>query len=484
MNTISLKKISIVDLDTDAVVNAANEGLRAGGGVCGAIFRSAGHDRLQAACDRIGHCDTGSAVITPGFMLKAKYVIHAVGPVWQGGGHGEPELLYSAYFRSLELAAGSGCRSIGFPLISAGIYGYPVKEAWSRALKACGDFLDQHPEAGMDIVFAVLSDEILKAGRKALLGSDLSRCKIADRDDWKTQSMPDEHAAFILRRPIPPGQMAILRRGHIPRAMEDKWFWYMEGDTLYAHRSWTGICIYRVDFRPDGGHTVTVNRDPGQYRCDSMEKDAHRLSDLLDWWTQSPYDHYSEWIAETVDMLKLNGKIPDRLTISGRQVDAFFFHRPEEPNGYLSNWYKSPFELDGVRFSSAEQYIMYRKCLIFGDDASAGAVLASEDPAEQQAIGRRAAGYIDKVWAGMRPQAAFRGLYAKFSQNDDLKKRLLDTGDAWLVECAHSDTVWACGIRLDDEARFDAENWRGQNLLGSTLMQVREALKNGSGPCE
>ncbi len=77
MNTISIKKISIVDLDTDAIVNAANEGLRAGGGVCGAIFRSAGHDRLQAACDRIGHCDTGSAVITPGFMLKAKYVIHA-----------------------------------------------------------------------------------------------------------------------------------------------------------------------------------------------------------------------------------------------------------------------------------------------------------------------------------------------------------------------------------------------------------------------
>ncbi|MBQ7184903.1 MAG: NADAR family protein [Clostridia bacterium] len=183
-------------------------------------------------------------------------------------------------------------------------------------------------------------------------------------------------------------------------------------------------------------------------------------------------------------MLKLQGRIPDKLRISGRQVDAFFFHKPEEPNGYLSNWYKSPFELDGVRFSSAEQYIMYRKCVIFGDEASASAVLDTEDTAEQQAIGRKAAGYIDMVWAGMRQQTAFRGLYAKFSQNDDLKKKLLDTGDAWLVECARSDTVWACGIRLDDEARFDAENWRGQNLLGSTLMQVREALKNGSGPCE
>ncbi len=80
MNTIGIRKISITDLDTDAVVNAANEGLWAGGGVCGAIFRAAGNDRLEEACRKIGHCDTGSAVITPGFGLKAKYIIHAVGP--------------------------------------------------------------------------------------------------------------------------------------------------------------------------------------------------------------------------------------------------------------------------------------------------------------------------------------------------------------------------------------------------------------------
>ena len=81
MRTIEIRKISITDLDTDAVVNAANEGLRAGSGVCGAIFQAAGAAKLQEACDKIGHCDTGSAVITPGFNLKAKYIIHAVGPV-------------------------------------------------------------------------------------------------------------------------------------------------------------------------------------------------------------------------------------------------------------------------------------------------------------------------------------------------------------------------------------------------------------------
>ena len=168
MSTIKIKHISITDLDTDAIVNAANDGLWAGGGVCGAIFRAAGHAQLQEACDRIGHCDTGSAVITPGFNLKAKYIIHAVGPVWHGGGRHEARLLYGAYYRSLELAAENNCRSIGFPLISAGIFGYPLQGAWEVAIKACRDFLEKHPDVELDIVFAVLSNEIIKAGQKVL----------------------------------------------------------------------------------------------------------------------------------------------------------------------------------------------------------------------------------------------------------------------------------------------------------------------------
>lgn len=169
---IGIRKASITDLDTDAVVNAANEGLRAGSGVCGAIFDAAGKARLQAACDRIGHCDTGSAVITPGFGLRAKYIIHAVGPVWAGGDRGEAELLYGAYARSLELAKENGCRSVGFPLISAGIFGYPTEEAWDVALRACIDFL----AAGnrMEVVFAVLSE------RNHALGSQALR-KLADQ---------------------------------------------------------------------------------------------------------------------------------------------------------------------------------------------------------------------------------------------------------------------------------------------------------------
>lgn len=168
MNSIRIQKIGITDLDTDAIVNAANEGLWAGGGVCGAIFRAAGHAKLQAACSAIGHCNTGSAVITPGFDLKAKYIIHAVGPVWSGGNNREPQLLYGAYYKSLELAVENGCHSIGFPLIYAGIFGYPKDKAWRKAIQACNDFFKKNPDADLKIIFAVLDDSILELGQQTL----------------------------------------------------------------------------------------------------------------------------------------------------------------------------------------------------------------------------------------------------------------------------------------------------------------------------
>ena len=168
MSSIEIRKIGITQLATDAVVNAANSGLWEGGGVCGYIFRDAGSAEMTAACNKIGHCDEGSAVITPGFKLPAKYVIHAVGPRWSGGNNNEPELLYSAYMRSLILAKENGLHSIGFPLISAGIFGYPVDKAWDRAIKACRDFIDANPDYQMQIVFAVLDDRIKAVGESIL----------------------------------------------------------------------------------------------------------------------------------------------------------------------------------------------------------------------------------------------------------------------------------------------------------------------------
>lgn len=101
MSSIEIRKISITELHVDAIVNAANDGLGEGTGVCGAIFDAAGNSLLKKACDEIGHCDTGSAVITPEFNSKAKYIIHAVGPVWNGGNHNEPQMLYGSVNRSV-----------------------------------------------------------------------------------------------------------------------------------------------------------------------------------------------------------------------------------------------------------------------------------------------------------------------------------------------------------------------------------------------
>lgn len=161
MGKISIVKMGITKLNVDCIVNAANEQLMAGGGVCGAIFREAGSSELGEACRKIGHCDTGSAVITPGFGLKAKYIIHAVGPVWHGGKNNEEVLLRSCYVNAVKLAEDNGCGSIGFPLISSGIFGYPKREAWEVALRAVMECKNS-----IDVYFAVLDDDMLQLGNE------------------------------------------------------------------------------------------------------------------------------------------------------------------------------------------------------------------------------------------------------------------------------------------------------------------------------
>lgn len=130
----------ITQVHADAIVNAANTGLRPGGGVCGAIFKAAGHEQLRRACIEIGHCDEGEAVITPGFELS-KYIIHTPGPVWLDGAHGEEATLRRCYLSSLKLAVEYDCQSIAFPLISSGIFGYPFDEALRTARETILTFL-------------------------------------------------------------------------------------------------------------------------------------------------------------------------------------------------------------------------------------------------------------------------------------------------------------------------------------------------------
>jgi O-acetyl-ADP-ribose deacetylase (regulator of RNase III) len=143
--TLELVEGDITQQDTDAIVNAANAALRPGGGVDGAIHR-AGGPAIEAECRQLGGCPTGEARITTGGNLKARYVIHTVGPVYKDGGHGEPQLLASCYRESLKLASAKGLKSLSFPSISTGVYGYPMADAARVALATVKEYLTRHPE--------------------------------------------------------------------------------------------------------------------------------------------------------------------------------------------------------------------------------------------------------------------------------------------------------------------------------------------------
>ncbi len=160
-----ISRNDITKIDVDVIVNAANTALQMGGGVCGAIFRAAGPSELQAACDKLAPIKTGEAVITDGFKSKAKYIIHTAGPIYQGGNTVQEKQLYDCYYNSLKLASEKNLKSIAFPLISAGIYGYPPNKALSTALKSIHDFLGGY-DGEMTVYMIVYNDDAFSAAKK------------------------------------------------------------------------------------------------------------------------------------------------------------------------------------------------------------------------------------------------------------------------------------------------------------------------------
>ena len=170
--TLTALRADITQLDVDAIVNAANSSLLGGGGVDGAIHRAAGPE-LVAACRLLGGCKTGEAKLTPGFRLPARWVVHTVGPVWRGGLQGEPELLAACYRHSLLQAAAKGARSIAFPCISTGIYGYPLEQAARVAVATVRSSLAKPSFADIgEVLFCCFSEADLMVYQRVLADDD------------------------------------------------------------------------------------------------------------------------------------------------------------------------------------------------------------------------------------------------------------------------------------------------------------------------
>lgn len=327
LNQIEILKKGITEISADVIVNAANEWLKEGSGVCGAIFKAAGSKELTKACSKIGHCDTGKAVITPGFHSRAKYIIHTVGPIYNGKSYQQKQL-FDCYYNSLSLANSYHCTSIVFPLISTGIYSYPVKEAWKIACNAIQTFFEDHKDLEMKVIFAVLSDSIYQIG-----------INIIKKDEY-----------------------------------------------------------------------------------------------------------------------------------------LFFWHEYEE-YGYLSQWYPSSFTIEGISYSSCEQYMMAKKALLFHDLEYYSLILKEKDPSKCKAYGKLVHNFDSDVWDLNCHEIVYNANYAKFTQNIDLKKLLIETKDKILVEASPFDNIWGIGLSKEDSNCLNPLKWKGKNQLGKILMEVRSKIQ-------
>lgn len=157
-------------------------------------------------------------------------------------------------------------------------------------------------------------------------------------------------------------------------------------------------------------------------------------------------------------------------------VEFVCFHNPDDENGFLSNWTLCQFSVEGIEYSSLEQYMMAEKARCFHDELTLAKIMSTNDVALIKALGRQVANFDNQVWDGLRQLIVYEGLLAKFSQNTDFKAKLLATKQAVLVECAVNDRIWANGLSLQDPNRQEPSKWLGRNLLGYTLMQVRKKL--------
>ena len=295
------------------------------------------------------------------------------------------------------------------------------------------------------------------------------------RANWKTLPMPLERTEIDLGLSVSTEEFERLTRGHIPQVMEDHWFMYFDGDALCFHRSWTGICIYKVHVAHDKAgdgyvlSSVTTNRDRSQYAQTNDESDRLLVCILVGQVLEK--DVESLWEAYHASEASGSG------VVQKDKPMAIGFWKEGEAFGCLSNWYPKGFELFGKKFATSEHWIMWQKARVMGDFSSADAILGANGPRHAKELGSKVSPYDEYVWRDVREQLAYVGIREKFLQNPELAQTLLATGDAVLAEASPLDSIWGVGIAADNPGFADMSGWRGENLLGRICMRVRTDLR-------
>jgi O-acetyl-ADP-ribose deacetylase (regulator of RNase III) len=293
---IVLKKGDITEEDVDIIVNATNSLLAGGAGV-DEMIREKGGPAISRDCrklqERFGGCPIGEAVITSAGNLKALYLIHTVGPRWNRGEKQEIILLKNAYINSLRLANKLGISSIAFPAISTGANRFPVKLAAMIAIQSVIEFLNHEENILQEVRFVLYDDKTLNAFNQSLMRiqepmqvNSGPRSKVrATRSSWKTQPLPEEWLKLPFDLELNKKEFGQIKYGFIPREMDDQWFIFFEENKLYFYRSWTGYCIYEVEFEQTrkGARVkeVWVNNNPKQHKIKNMEALKGNLIQLI-----------------------------------------------------------------------------------------------------------------------------------------------------------------------------------------------------------
>ncbi len=350
----------------ECLVNAANEQLKAGSGVCGALFAAAGVEEMTAACNAIGFCPTGQAVVTPAFGLQAEYVIHAVGPRLSETGPAGLPLLRSAYLSAMEQIHRLGCHKAVFPLLSAGSFRSKAitdVELWETAIYAVRDYMAANPAHRFEIIFCCRGSDTFSIGARVLC-------------------MP----APIT--PLPPTVLQPAETGHPAASVE---------------------------------------------------------------------------------------------TANAGKKDFVFFWKLGEANECFTQWYPAPITIEGIRYENAEQYMMAKKALLFGDIEHYYLILHTADPKQCKAYGKAVRGFDSAVWQSCNEEIVFNANFAKFTQHPALAQKLLQTGDRILAEASPLDTNYGIGLKADDPDASCPEKWPGKNLLGKILMDIRDLLNAAQG---